>query len=111
MEHRMERRVRRRHGVTRHHDLPTSLGGTDTVENIILLKCDKHQALHCAFGLRTIQQIINLLSGATENVGWVSFKHHQEVGNEPWRTLFGTRSKAEALTLLKRLQRCKQSPR
>uniref|UniRef100_A0A6H1ZJK2 Uncharacterized protein n=1 Tax=viral metagenome TaxID=1070528 RepID=A0A6H1ZJK2_9ZZZZ len=51
----------KRRKLTRHHNINRHNGGTDAVENIIMLKNRKHEYWHILFGDKTFAQAGRLL--------------------------------------------------
>ena len=57
-------RIRRKRypGRNRHHFLfPRCRGGKNTVQNLLLMHVDRHEAWHRLFGVMTAEEAVNLL--------------------------------------------------
>lgn len=67
------RHLKRYNGRNRHHLVPRSRNGENHVSNLLLIDIDKHYFWHRIFGLRTLEEVIEVL---TRLKGW---KEHQRV--------------------------------
>lgn len=53
--------MKRKRKITKHHNINQHNGGTSEIENIILLKEERHKAWHEIFKNRTFKQAAKLL--------------------------------------------------
>ena len=58
---RKKKRLKRHKGRNRHHNINVSRGGGSRIQNLILLKEDRHFLLHYIFQNRTLKEIICVL--------------------------------------------------
>lgn len=91
---------------TKHHMRPRSRGGCDLTSNILILKWERHRALHLACGNMTWQEIINDMISALEGKG-----HRFRWNKERWQLVFGNKSARQAITLMLRVKRLKRRKR
>ena len=52
-----KKKSRRNH----HHLIPRCRGGSDSPDNILLIKAERHDLWHKIFGVRTLDEVIELL--------------------------------------------------
>lgn len=72
---------------------------------MVAIKPLRHVAWHQLFAGLMLDEIISFLSVRSEKVGWiVSGRRYHTVGDVAWYSLFGTKTLAEAIYLLKRLR-------
>jgi hypothetical protein len=64
----MGKKTKRRRKLTRHHIKNVCNGGTDTPNNIILLKNNKHQCWHEIFGNKSFKQAARVLLRASRMI-------------------------------------------
>ena len=76
----MSRRRRRRKkvGLSKHHRLPTSRGGTNSRRNISIVREDHHNAFHLLFSNRNVWELAKLLNDI-----WIDPDYHLVVKRRP----------------------------
>jgi hypothetical protein len=89
--------------LTRHHLRPRSRGGDDLNSNILILKWERHRALHLACGNMTWNEIINNLISALQGKG-----HRFRWNKERWKLVFGEKSARQAIMLCIRVRQLKR---
>jgi len=57
----LKRKDRIKRGLNRHHLCAKSLGGSNSVNNLLRIYVYRHQEWHRLFGLRNLDQVIELL--------------------------------------------------
>ena len=60
---RRRRKLRLKHFTdrNRHHLVPVSRGGENTIHNLLLIKIEKHELWHRLWGNRTAEEVLSLL--------------------------------------------------
>lgn len=90
------KKARKKHRLTRHHMTPKSRGGTTALYNILVLKEERHNALHRVFGVLTWHEIE------------VALRLKKILCNkDDWMLLFGSKTQHEAAELVERIARMK----
>lgn len=70
MEVQMQRKYRKRKGrKNKHHNVPKCRNGANTVENLINLDENRHDAFHLLFGTRTFVEAARILLRANRMKG------------------------------------------
>ena len=81
----MSRRTRNK-GLSRHHIMPSSRGGTSTLENISMLNIHDHQNYHALFINKTPDEIVETLVNKYWNGQWNYVKDAYDRNNDVHRS-------------------------
>ena len=90
----------------KHHIVNRCNGGSDEPSNLLLMKESRKKALHRMFGSQTLQSIYYIINEINIRI---ILSDANNLDN--WLDLFGDKTKAEALALLKRIIRAKEAQR
>ena len=90
----------------KHHIINRCNGGSDEPNNLLLMREKREKALHKMFGNQTLQNIYHIINEINIRI---ILSDADNLDN--WLDLFGDKTKAEALALLKRIIRAKEAQR